>query len=238
MYLPTGWTSLIHGDIFIVQSSQGGAPAIAEATIKAGASSSWSLGRRCITLFPEGGFFRKRHTRSVEWLKKQDANALHPKFTALPRAGGFCNILGVVGQDYEGVLDVTIRYERGGNTAPEIPALFMGTDEVVYLDAEWIMKRDVPAASDARAVQAWLNARFARKDELMSSPPQLYKNLSSVRRCHRAAVCFSLCPLSPSCAPPHFTWPCTCQCSSCFSPYPSPSVEVLAPALQPLRCAS
>ena len=181
MYLPTGWTSLVHGDIFIVQSSQGGAPAVAEAAIKSGVSAAWSLGRRCVTLFPEGGFFRKRHPRSVEWLKKQDAAAVHPKFTALPRSGGFCNMLGVVGQDFEGVLDVTVRYERGGALAPEIPILFMGTDEAVYLDVEWIMKRDVPPSGDPAAVQTWLTQRFAHKDELMTAAPSLYKPLSSVR---------------------------------------------------------
>jgi hypothetical protein len=181
MYLPTGWTSLVHGDIFVVQSSQGGAPAVAEATINSGAARSWSLGRRCVMLYPEGGFFRKRHPRSVEWLKKQDAVAVHPKFTALPRSGGFRNILGVVKQDFEGVLDITIRYEQGGACAPELPALFMGTEHAVYLDAQWIMKQEVPAPSDGNAVHEWLTRQFARKDDLMTSSPALYKPLSSVR---------------------------------------------------------
>jgi hypothetical protein len=181
MYLPTGWTSLVHGDIFVVQSSQGGAPAVAEAAINSGAARSWSLGRRCVMLYPEGGFFRKRHPRSVEWLKKQDAVAVHPKFTALPRSGGFRNILGVVKQDFEGVLDITIRYEQGGACAPELPALFMGTEHAVYLDAQWIMKQEVPAPSDVNAVHEWLTRQFARKDDLMTSSPALYKPLSSVR---------------------------------------------------------
>ncbi len=196
-YLPTGWTSLVHGDVFIVQSSQGGAPAVAEAAINAGARSAATLGRRCITLFPEGGFFRKRHARSVEFLKKQDAAAVHPRFTALPRSGGFCSILRVMEQDLEGVLDITIRYEAGGAKAPEIPSLFMGTDEAVYLDAEWIVKRDVPVSSDAAAVHAWLTQQFARKDQRMAALPALYKPISSVR---------AGCPALP--AAHHITSPC------------------------------
>jgi len=184
MYLPTGWTSLIHVDVFSVQSTQGGAPAIAEAAIKTGAATAWSLGRRCVMLFPEGGFFRKRHARSVEWLKKQDAGAVHPSFTALPRSGGFCNILGVVDQDFDGVLDICIRYERGGALAPEIPALFMGTDEAIFLDAQWIPKRSIPPASDAAAVHQWLTQQFARKDVLMrpgADAAAAYTRISSVR---------------------------------------------------------
>jgi hypothetical protein len=194
-YLPTGWTSLVHGDVFIVQSSQGGAPAVAEAAINAGARSAATLGRRCITLFPEGGFFRKRHARSVEFLKKQDAAAVHPRFTALPRSGGFCSILRVMEQDLEGVLDITIRYEAGGAKAPEIPSLFMGTDEHVYLDAQWIVKRDVPVCSDAAAVHAWLTQQFALKDQRMAALPALYKPISSVRV---PALLSSRCRASPA----------------------------------------
>lgn len=228
--------------MFIVQSSQGGAPAIAEAAINAGARSAATLGRRCITLFPEGGFFRKRHPRSVEFLKKQDAAAVHPQFTALPRSGGFCSILRVMEQELEGVLDITIRYEGGGAKAPEIPSLFMGTDEAVYLDAEWIVKRDVPVSSDAAAVHAWLTQQFARKDQRMAALPALYKPISSVRACVRRLPCSRCRPshritLHHRCAPPRFTSPCTppCSCSSC--PAPQPWAACPLPASQPARCA-
>jgi hypothetical protein len=117
----------------------------------------------------------------VQWLQQHDAHAQHPKFTALPRAGGFLNILTVVQRDFEGVLDITIRYESGGTLAPEIPSLFMGTDEAVYLDAEWIMTRDIPAPSDPAAVKTWLNRQFARKDALMIAAPSQYLPISSVR---------------------------------------------------------
>jgi 1-acyl-sn-glycerol-3-phosphate acyltransferase len=242
MYLPTGWTSLIHGDVFIVQSSQGGAPAIAEAAIKSGAANAWSLGRRCIMLYPEGGFFRKRHPRSVQWLKQQDPAALHPDYTALPRSGGFCNILGVVSHDFDGVLDITIRYERGGALAPEIPSLFMGTDEAIFLDVEWIPKRSIPAASDAAAVHTWLTQQFARKDVLMRPHPDAaasYTPISSVRArsITRAATAPPLVspagtspspPPSPSSGAVHGST-CACTCPSTSSCCPAHTPWVIGP---------